>query len=49
MEVKYVVSKKSSRGTRPKGTKGPYKLVDKRLKKDKSNNKLKNKNKNKKK
>jgi AdoMet-dependent rRNA methyltransferase SPB1 len=34
-EVKYVVSKKSQRGGRPAGTKGPYKVVDKRLKKDK--------------
>lgn len=33
-EVKYVVSKKSQRG-RPAGLKGPYKAVDKRLKKDK--------------
>jgi AdoMet-dependent rRNA methyltransferase SPB1 len=33
--VKYVVSKKSQRGGRPAGTKGPYKVVDKRLKKDK--------------
>jgi AdoMet-dependent rRNA methyltransferase SPB1 len=30
-----VVSKKSQRGGRPAGTKGPYKVVDKRLKKDK--------------
>jgi hypothetical protein len=34
-EVKYVVSTKSHRGGRPSGVKGPYKVVDKRLKKDK--------------
>jgi len=34
-DVKYVVSKKSQRGGRPAGVKGPYKVVDKRLKKDK--------------
>lgn len=34
-EVKYVVSKRSQRGGRPSGVKGPYKVVDKRLKKDK--------------
>ena len=34
-DVKYVVSKKSQRGGRPAGTKGPYKAVDRRLKKDK--------------
>ncbi|CAF0795514.1 unnamed protein product [Adineta ricciae] len=34
--VKYVVAKKSQRGaSRPAGAKGPYKVVDKRLKKDK--------------
>jgi AdoMet-dependent rRNA methyltransferase SPB1 len=34
--VKYVVAKKSQRGmSRPAGGKGPYKVVDKRLKKDK--------------
>ena len=33
--MKYVVSKKSQRGGRPEGLKGPYKVVDKRLKKDK--------------
>jgi len=38
IDIKYVVSKKGGRGARPgKGTqKGPYKLVDKRQKKDKS-------------
>ena len=35
-EIKYVVAKKSSRGAgRSAGEKGPYKVVDKRLKKDK--------------
>jgi len=35
-DVKYVVAKKSQRGvSRPSGGKGPYKVVDKRLKKDK--------------
>ncbi|UJR20609.1 hypothetical protein I4U23_023734 [Adineta vaga] len=36
VDVKYVVAKKSQRGAnRPSGAKGPYKVVDKRLKKDK--------------
>lgn len=34
-EKSYVVMKKKHGGKKPKGTKGPYKLVDKRLKKDK--------------
>lgn len=34
-EATYVVMKKRHGGKKPKGTKGPYKLVDKRLKKDK--------------
>ena len=35
-EVKYVVAKKSQGGgSKPAGAKGPYKVVDKRLKKDK--------------
>lgn len=34
-EASYVVMKKKHGGKKPKGTKGPYKLVDKRLKKDK--------------
>ena len=33
-ETSYVVMKKRHGGKKPKGTKGPYKLVDKRLKKD---------------
>ncbi|CAF4604475.1 unnamed protein product [Rotaria sp. Silwood1] len=47
--VKYVVAKKSQRGAaRPSGAKGPYKVVDKRLKKDKRAAKQRNKfNKNK--
>lgn len=41
MNVKYVVAKKGQRGNvRPAaGAKGPYKVVDKRLKKDKRANK----------
>ena len=35
VNVKYVVAKKSQGGGRPSGAKGPYKVVDKRLKKDK--------------
>jgi len=44
--VKYVVAKKSQRGAvRPSGgAKGPYKVVDKRLKKDKRANKRRAKN-----
>ncbi|CAF4924602.1 unnamed protein product, partial [Rotaria socialis] len=35
-DIKYVVAKKSTGGgARPSGAKGPYKVVDKRLKKDK--------------
>jgi AdoMet-dependent rRNA methyltransferase SPB1 len=37
-DIKYVVSKKGFRGkqvAKSKGVKGPYKMVDKRLKKDK--------------
>ncbi|KAK7074392.1 hypothetical protein SK128_012467 [Halocaridina rubra] len=34
-ETKYVVMKKMNKGHKPKGVKGPYKLVDKRMKKDK--------------
>lgn len=34
-DTAYVVMKKRHGGKKPKGTKGPYKLVDKRLKKDK--------------
>ncbi|KAG7157121.1 pre-rRNA 2'-O-ribose RNA methyltransferase FTSJ3-like [Homarus americanus] len=33
-ETTYVVMKKRHGGKKPKGTKGPYKLVDKRMKKD---------------
>ncbi|KAG0715579.1 pre-rRNA processing protein FTSJ3 [Chionoecetes opilio] len=33
-DTSYVVMKKRHGGKKPKGTKGPYKLVDKRLKKD---------------
>jgi AdoMet-dependent rRNA methyltransferase SPB1 len=38
IDIKYVVSKKGGRGKRPamgQKEKGPYRLVDKRLKKDK--------------
>lgn len=38
VDIKYVVSKKGGRGKRPamgQKEKGPYRLVDKRLKKDK--------------
>jgi len=42
--VKYVVAKKSQRGvSRPSGAKGPYKVVDKRLKKDKRATRQRNK------
>lgn len=34
-EATYIVMKKRHGGKKPKGTKGPYKLVDKRMKKDK--------------
>ncbi|CAF1002799.1 unnamed protein product [Adineta steineri] len=44
VNVKYVVAKKSQRGgSRPAGAKGPYKVVDKRLKKDKRATKKQNK------
>lgn len=33
-EVKYVVAKKSANRGRPAGVKGPYKMVDGRMKKD---------------
>ncbi|CAL4065143.1 unnamed protein product, partial [Meganyctiphanes norvegica] len=33
-ETKYVVMKKSGGGAKPKGQKGPYKMVDKRMKKE---------------
>ncbi|KAK4312222.1 hypothetical protein Pmani_016302 [Petrolisthes manimaculis] len=39
-DTKYVVMKKKNLGKKPKGTKGPYKMVDKRLKKDKRAAKL---------
>ena len=53
VDIKYVVSKKGGRGKRPamgQKEKGPYRLVDKRLKKDKvpMKKKLKQKKSNKK-
>ncbi len=42
-EVKYVVARKGRPGARPDGDKGPYKVVDKRLKKDKRAAKQRNK------
>ena len=41
VDVKYVVSKRGQRGG-AKGQKGPYKIVDKRMKKDKMFNKKAN-------
>merc|ERR1712045_283422 len=35
-DVKYIVSKKYNAGKKPSGTKGPYKVVDPRMKKDNS-------------
>ena len=42
-ETKYLVMKKSFAGKRPKGQKGPSKMVDRRLKKDKRATAAKNK------